>query len=86
MAVSLPTHVTGYYLEELQFTVMVWCAVTTGFAYAVLATIAFFEVMANAINESYGSGTGELGKRSKLAVVHAMMPVSRSLRQTVPRR
>lgn len=81
MAVSLPTHVAGYYLETLRDTILLWSAVASGFAYAMLAGLVFFEVMAAAVNERYGSSAKSAAKRSlqtyqKLQVVHLLMPVS----------
>lgn len=74
MAVSLPTHVTGYFLEDLIPTILIYVCVGAGFIYSGLAVTTFFGTLEEAVNEQYRSG--EFKKKTKLDVVHLLLPVS----------
>lgn len=71
MAVSIPTHVTSYWLDSTLGTILLYVCVAAGFLYGALSTTAFFTVMEEAISERYGEGK----ERGKLDFVHIAMPV-----------
>lgn len=74
MAVSIPTHVTGYFLDSTLSTALIYACVLSGFVYGALSTTAFFTIMEEAISERYGEGKEK--RRGKLDFVHIAMPVS----------
>lgn len=73
MAVSIPTHVTSYWLDTTLGTVLLYFCVAAGFFYGALSTTAFFTIMEEAISERYGEGKDK--KKGKLDFVHIAMPV-----------
>ncbi|GAA5973527.1 hypothetical protein JCM11641_007099 [Rhodosporidiobolus odoratus] len=52
-AVSLPTHITGYFLPSIPRTSLLWATVLVGAVYAVLTIIAFFTVLEESVSEHY---------------------------------
>ncbi|GAA5838217.1 hypothetical protein JCM3766R1_001863 [Sporobolomyces carnicolor] len=52
-SISLPTHITGYFLPTVVQTVLLWSIVLTGCVYSGLTASLFFKILANAVSESY---------------------------------
>jgi hypothetical protein len=52
-AVSLPTHVTGYFLSTIPRTAILWGCVAVGMTYGVLAVVCFFTVLEESTAERY---------------------------------
>ncbi|BGP19982.1 hypothetical protein JCM10213_006759 [Rhodosporidiobolus nylandii] len=52
-SVSLPTHITGYFLPTVSRTSLLWSTVALGAIYAVLCVVCFFAVLGEATSESY---------------------------------
>ncbi|GAA5955773.1 hypothetical protein JCM3765_001848 [Sporobolomyces pararoseus] len=83
-SISLPTHITGYFLPTLPQTILLWLFVVFGLIYSGLTAAVFFRILEVAVGESYASGivvdyrqreSGELeGKRirKKLTVLRTM--------------
>ncbi|GAA5905544.1 hypothetical protein JCM6882_004781 [Rhodosporidiobolus microsporus] len=52
-AISLPTHITGYFLPQIPQTALLWSTVTSGGVYSVLCVVAFFNVLEESTSERY---------------------------------
>ncbi|GAA6039985.1 hypothetical protein JCM8097_002652 [Rhodosporidiobolus ruineniae] len=52
-AVSLPTHITGYFLPTVPRTALLWATVASGGVYAALCCVVFFGVLGEATSEGY---------------------------------
>ncbi|GAA5907386.1 hypothetical protein JCM5296_002181 [Sporobolomyces johnsonii] len=52
-AVSLPTHVTGYFLPSIPRTALLWACVVLGVLYAALCVVLFFRVLEEAVSEGF---------------------------------
>ncbi|GAA6046764.1 hypothetical protein JCM3770_005631 [Rhodotorula araucariae] len=52
-AVSLPTHVTGYFLPSVVQTSLLWCTVGSSAAYAAACVACFFGVMEESVSEGF---------------------------------
>ncbi|BGP51582.1 hypothetical protein JCM10450v2_007529 [Rhodotorula kratochvilovae] len=53
-AVSLPTHVTGYFLPSVPQTALLWCTVGSSAAYAGACVVGFFGVMEESVSAGFG--------------------------------
>ncbi|GAA5858691.1 hypothetical protein JCM8547_001425 [Rhodosporidiobolus lusitaniae] len=61
-AVSLPTHITGYFLPSLPRTSLLWSVVSAGAVYGILCVVCFFGVLEEAVSEGYRAPVGLLGE------------------------
>ncbi|GAA5827677.1 hypothetical protein JCM11251_001783 [Rhodosporidiobolus azoricus] len=52
-AISLPTHITGYFLPHLPQTTILWATVAFGSTYSILCVICFFSVLEESTSERY---------------------------------
>ncbi|GAA6008413.1 hypothetical protein JCM11491_004466 [Sporobolomyces phaffii] len=53
-AISLPTHITGYFLPTLLQTILLWSVVALGVTYAGLTASLFFKILEEAVSDRYG--------------------------------
>ncbi|KAK4048534.1 hypothetical protein OIV83_004702 [Microbotryomycetes sp. JL201] len=71
LSVSLPTHVTGYFLSDTVATVLIWITTATGFSYAICAGVCFFLIMNQAISDAARYGESS----SRLKIVQWALPL-----------
>ncbi|GAA5885899.1 hypothetical protein JCM16303_000100 [Sporobolomyces ruberrimus] len=54
-SISLPTHITGYFLPTLPQTILLWTIVLLGLIYSAPTTTLFFKILEESISEDYDS-------------------------------
>ncbi|KAM0786039.1 hypothetical protein ACM66B_006852 [Microbotryomycetes sp. NB124-2] len=71
MSVSLPTHVTGYFLPETIATVCLWTTTALGLIYAAVGGTCFFAIMNQAISDAARYGD----RPTRLKAIHWALPI-----------